>query len=151
MKPWLSFWSGIAELWLNHHWSIYIGLSPGCRQAIIWTNAGILLFRTSGTNFSESLIAIITFSFKKMRLKVSSEKRQPFYLGLNVLTKWPFLNYILNDICWNWFYVQWFKVHQSLFLGGGIASNSSLIQVMAWCQTGDNQLPMNKWWRTSLM
>ena len=29
-----------------------------------------------------------TFSFKKMHLKMSSEKCQPFCLGLNVLTKW---------------------------------------------------------------
>ena len=29
------------------------GLSPGRRQAIIWTNAGILLIRPSGTNFSK--------------------------------------------------------------------------------------------------
>ena len=28
------------------------GLSPGQRQAIIWTNAGILLIRPSGANFS---------------------------------------------------------------------------------------------------
>ena len=31
------------------------GLSPGRRQAIIWTNAGILLIQTLGTNFSEIL------------------------------------------------------------------------------------------------
>ena len=61
------------------------GLSPGQRQAIIWTNAGILLIRTLGTNFSEILIEITTFSFKKMHLKVSSEKRRPFCLGHNVL------------------------------------------------------------------
>ena len=48
------------------------GLSPGRRQAIIRTNAGILLIRPFGTNFSEILIEIIIFSFKKMRLKVSS-------------------------------------------------------------------------------
>ena len=34
------------------------GLSPGRRQAIIWTNAGILLIWTLGTNFSEILIEI---------------------------------------------------------------------------------------------
>ena len=34
------------------------GLSPGRRQAIIWTNAGILLIRPLGTNFSEILIEI---------------------------------------------------------------------------------------------
>ena len=62
------------------------GLSPGRRQAIIWTNAEILLIGSLGTNFSESLIEILTFSFKKMRLKISSAKWRPFCLGLNVLT-----------------------------------------------------------------
>ena len=63
------------------------GLSPGRRQAIIWTNVGILLIGTLGTNFSEILIDFHTFSFKKMRLKVSSAKRRTFCLGLNVLIK----------------------------------------------------------------
>ena len=62
------------------------GLSPGRRQAIIRTNAGILLIRPLGTNFSEISIEILLFSFKKMRLKVSSAKWRPFCLGLNVLT-----------------------------------------------------------------
>ena len=44
------------------------GLVPDRRQAIIWTNAGILLFGLLGTNFSEILIKILTFSFKKMYL-----------------------------------------------------------------------------------
>ena len=60
-------------------------LSPGRRQAIIWTNAGILLIGPMGTNFSEILIEIHTFSFKKMRLKISSGKWRPCCLGLNVL------------------------------------------------------------------
>ena len=46
------------------------GLSPGLRQAIIWTNAGILLIRTPGTNFSEISSEIHTFSFKKMHSKM---------------------------------------------------------------------------------
>ena len=46
------------------------GLSPDRRQAIIWTNAGILLIEPLGTNFSEILIEILAFSAKKMRLKV---------------------------------------------------------------------------------
>ena len=29
------------------------GLAPGRRQAIIWTNAGVLLIGNLGTNFSE--------------------------------------------------------------------------------------------------
>ena len=36
-------------------------LSPGQRQAISWTNAGILLIGTLETNFSEILIEIHTF------------------------------------------------------------------------------------------
>ena len=40
------------------------------------------------TNFSEILIEILAFSFRKMRLKVSSAKRRPFCLGLNVLRPW---------------------------------------------------------------
>ena len=54
------------------------GLSPGRRQAITWTNVGILLIRPLGTNFSEILIGIQTFSFKKMHLKMSSAKWRPF-------------------------------------------------------------------------
>ena len=60
------------------------GLSPGRRQAIIWTNAGILLIGPLGTNFSEILIEFHTFPFKKMHLKMSGKWR-PFCLGLNVL------------------------------------------------------------------
>ena len=50
---------------------------PGRRQAIIWTNAGILLIEALETNFSVIGIEIIAFSFKKMRLKVSSVKWRP--------------------------------------------------------------------------
>ena len=63
------------------------GLSPGRRQAIIWTNAGIVLIGPWRTNFSEILIGIQTFSFKKMHLKMSSAKCHPFCLGLYVLRR----------------------------------------------------------------
>ena len=71
-------------------WRIYAidsdnGLSPGRRQAIIWPNAGILLIGPLGTYFSEILIEIHTFSFKKMYLKMSSGKRRPSCFGLNVI------------------------------------------------------------------
>ena len=69
------------------------GLSPRRRQAIIWTNAGILSIGHIGTNFNEILIEIHIFSFKKMRVKISSAKWRPFCLGLNVLTL--SLSYIL--------------------------------------------------------
>ena len=63
------------------------GLSPSRHQAIIWTNAGILLICPLATNFSEILIEINTFSLKKMHLKMSSAKGRPFCLGLNVLNE----------------------------------------------------------------
>ena len=65
------------------------GLSPARCQTIIWTNAGILLIRPSGTNISEILIEIGVFSFKKINLKMSSAKCRPFCHGLNVLTIFP--------------------------------------------------------------
>ena len=62
------------------------GLSPGRRQAIIWTNVAILLIGPIRTNFSEILIEMHAFSFKRMCLKMSSAKWRPFFLGLNVLS-----------------------------------------------------------------
>ena len=84
------------------------GLSPGRRQTIIWTNVGIWLIGPLGTNFSEILIEIYTFSFTKMHLKMSSEKRRPSCLGLNVLKynhiMWVLLNqsYIHNNAVMWW-------------------------------------------------
>ena len=45
----------------------------------------MLLIGPLGTNFSEILIQIYTFSFKKIHLKRLSAKCQPFCLALNVL------------------------------------------------------------------
>ena len=61
------------------------GLVPDRRQAIIWTNVGIVLYGPLGTNFSEILIEIHTFSFKKMHMKMSPGKWRPYCLRLNVL------------------------------------------------------------------
>ena len=70
------------------------GLSPSLHQAIIWTNAGILLIGPLWTNFSEILIQIYTFSFKKMHLKMLSGKWWPFCPSLNVLSK-----HTSNTVC----------------------------------------------------
>ena len=101
--------SWINMLRLEHYWGrvthiclsklTIIGsdnvLSPGRHQAIIRTNAGILLIGLLGTNFREMLIKTLTFSLKKTRLKVSSAKWQPFYLGLIVL-KHLFFTFLLK-------------------------------------------------------
>ena len=62
------------------------GLSPGRRQAIIWTNDGLLLIGHLGTHFSEISSEIHIFSFKKMHFKASSAKWRPSCLGLNELS-----------------------------------------------------------------
>ena len=70
---------------MSHEWRIYAslnwviigsdnGLSRVRRQAIIWTNAGILLIGPLRKNFSEILFRIQTCSFKKLHLKTSSAK-----------------------------------------------------------------------------
>ena len=61
------------------------GLSPNQRQTIFWTNADLLAIWPLGTNFSEICIEIQDFSFKKMHLKMSFAKWQPFCLTLKVL------------------------------------------------------------------
>ena len=84
----LAHWGRVTHICVDNLTSIGSdnGLSPGRRQAIIRTNAGIWFIGPSGTNFSGILIGIHTFSFKKIHLKISSAKWRPVFLGLNVLT-----------------------------------------------------------------
>ena len=94
--PYSTHWGRVTHICVSNLTIIGSdnGLSPGRRQDIIWTNAGMLLIGLLETNFSEILIKIITFSVKKMHLKVSSAERRPFWLGLNVLTLSPFWSLI---------------------------------------------------------
>ena len=101
---------GFVSLYLLTHWGRVThicvgkltiigsdnGLSPGRHQAIIWTNAGILLIGPLGTNFNEILIKIHTFSFKNIHLKMSSGKWRPFCLSLNVLMWSDTAAYVYN-------------------------------------------------------
>ena len=89
----LSHWFGLTHWgWVTHICVSKLtiissdnGLSPGRHQAIIWTNAGILLIGPLRTNFSEISIEIYAVSIKKMHLKMLSWKWRPFCLCLNVL------------------------------------------------------------------
>ena len=110
------------------------GLSPGRRQAIIWTNAWILLIGPLGTNFIEILIGIQIFSFKKMHLKMSSAKWRPFCLGLNVLITGSYG--ISSEIALLWLFLHLMN------------EKSKLVQLMAWCHqaTGHN---LNQFWARS--
>ena len=56
------------------------GLPPGRCQAIVWTNAGMLLIGHLETNLSEILIEIHTFLLTKMHVKTSSAKWRPICL-----------------------------------------------------------------------
>ena len=96
------------------------GLSPGRRQAIIWTNAGILLIGPLETNFSEILIKIQTFSFNKMHLKMSSAKWHPFCL-------WP--QCVKAAVWWQLIAFEWLRIlltHQWPPHDGNVDGSSSL-------------------------
>ena len=127
------------------------GLSPGRRQAIICTNAGILLIRPWGTNFSAICIGNKIFSFKKMHLKMSCVKWRPVYLGLNVLkpslmeqidqshSVWtPFHSMYENStLCTNWFVHQAntagaFIVHQANAAGVFIVHQGNVVEHFGW-------------------
>ena len=96
----LTHWGSLGHICISN--LIIIGSdngsSPGRLQAIIWTNTGILLIGALGTNFSEILIKMHTFSFKKMQLKKSSAKWQPFCLGINVLNDIGFIGHSDTDM-----------------------------------------------------
>ena len=84
----LTHWDQVMNICVSKQTIIVSdnGLSPGGCLAIIGTNAGILSIGALGTNCSEMFIEIYIFSFKKMHLKMSSLKWQPFCLGPNALT-----------------------------------------------------------------
>ena len=85
----ISLISPLCHIYVSVNWVSIAsdnGLSPSQCQAIIWTNAGILSIGPLWTNFNEISIKIHIFTFKKIHLKMSSWKWQPFCLSLNVLT-----------------------------------------------------------------
>ena len=102
----LTHWGRVTHICVSKQTIISSdnGLSLGRHQSIISTNDGILLIGSLGTNFSEILKEIYTFSFKKIRLKMSSGKWRPFCLGLNVLipmmVKLIFVSKSALHCCW---------------------------------------------------
>ena len=59
------------------------GLSPGRRQAIILTNAGILLIRHLETNLGEILIEILNFNSRKCVKKGRLRNGGHLYIALS--------------------------------------------------------------------
>ena len=98
--PLLTHWGRVTHICVSKLTIIGSdnGLLPGWCQAIISANAGILLIQTLGTNFSEILSEILTFSFKKMHLKMLSAKWWQFPLGLSVLTRLSYWSLVVKPL-----------------------------------------------------
>ena len=67
----------LVPIYASKNWVIICpgnGLSPIRRQAINWANAGLLSTVHLGSYFSDIQIGFLSFSFKKMQLKMSSAK-----------------------------------------------------------------------------
>ena len=115
------------------------GLSPGRRQAIIWTNAGMLSIGPLWTNFSEIWIEIYNFSFMQTHLIISSGKWRPFCPGENESTHWgrdimaAVSQTNENDIIP-------LKISLTFVPKGLINNIPTLVQVMAWRRPGDKPL-----------
>ena len=115
LKGPLTHWGRVTHICVGNL-TIYgsdNGLSPGRRQAITWTNVGILLIGPLGTNFSEMLIEVHAFSFKKINLKMSSGKWRPFCLGLNVLMWEAFP--CQDNIIFSWRKIDSLKINTIIF------------------------------------
>ena len=96
VSEWLTHWGRVTHICVS---KIIIigsdnGLSPGRRQTINWNNARILLIGLSGTNFSEILIEIHTFSSKTCIWKCLLEKFGHFVSASMVLAT-------IRDDTWN--------------------------------------------------
>ena len=133
------------------------GLSPGRCQAIIWTNAGIMLIGPLGTNSSEILIDIYTFSFKKTHLKMSFRKWRPFCLSLNVLTHWPpgrcgsnSKGVISKHILHTKFMSTSFDTGLRWMPQNTFIDKLTLVQVMSWCCQATSHY-LNQCWPSSIM
>ena len=143
---WLTYWGRVMHLCVGNLIIISSddGLLPGRCLAIIWTNAGILLIDLQGTNFSEIVIKILTFSFKKMHLKILSAKWQPLCLSLSVLRhsglyKMAAISQTtyLNTFSWMTSYFILIKISLEFVHEGSIDGKSALIHAMLWCRVND--------------
>ena len=73
----LTHWGRVTHICVGTNTNISSdnGLSPGRRQAIIWTNAGILSIQTLGTNFSAILSEI--HAFENVVCEIASTLSRP--------------------------------------------------------------------------
>ena len=105
------------------------GLLPGWHQAIIRSNAVILLSGPVGTNFSEILREVHTFSFKKMHLKMWSGKFSLFCFSINVLNTTLEIHFCQKFIATYFFANYWKETLQ-----------------VCWWRQGVHFILLSSWW-----
>ena len=88
------------------------GLSPSRRQAIIWTNAGILIIWLIGANFSEILIEIHTFknAFKDVVCEKAAILSRPQGVNYFAILRFQLTEYY-TDVPWS----SWRPNYRQLF------------------------------------
>ena len=128
------------------------GLSPGRRQAIIWSNAGILLIGTEGRNLSEILIEIHIFSLKNAFENIVWEmaailsRPQCVNMKSNMYAKWRIVACFASNRYLNhcWFIVYWTrgntfhwhlkKVQQRSLTKRTLEMSSKILVMLHWYQ-----------------
>ena len=126
------------------------------KPSIIWSSTGILIIRTSGTNFSEILGAMYTFSFKKMHLKCHQWNESHLFLAsmcwIPILK--PCILYSTTQKCSD---LQWYrgchKLHCNeiyLYLLMFNLRYKVLVDIYQWCSFCYSLWPNDTiWWQRS--
>ena len=121
---WLTHWGRVTHICVGYLAIMGSdnGLSPGRRQAIIWTNAGILLIGPLGTNFSEiyqnSYVIIQENVFENIVWKMAAMLSRPQVHGHAAVTN--FMTTMSHERHGIWKHWQLNCLFHSLFL---LASN----------------------------
>ena len=97
----MNWWRRVTHICISKIITIVSdnGLSPVWRQAIMWTNAGILLIGPLGINFSDILIEIHIFSFEKIHLKMSYAKANQWHYMVVMVTQIAGEKTVCSPVC----------------------------------------------------
>ena len=88
------------------------GLSPGRRQAIIWTNARILLIGPVGNKLQWNLKRNLYIFIQEAVFQISSKNWRPFCLGIDVIkvlkcAQWILKSYLGLTRSISWLLMPW--------------------------------------------
>ena len=103
----LTHWGRVTHICVSDLTSIGSdnGLSPGRRQAIIWTNAGILLIGPLGTNFSSVSMRIPKLVRCHSYIEIIMHFKVVLFLRYKLFFSWKY-NWFCS-IWWLWYAVWW--------------------------------------------